>query len=119
MQRSQPSHRAQPKAPGSPASRTRVDLTLYVADQTPRSVLAIDSCTALCETYLHGRCRLTIIDLYEHPAWAKRDDIVAVPTLIKHHPHPVRTLIGTLTDPAQVLAGLDLAPTAAPKKDQA
>jgi circadian clock protein KaiB len=103
-----------------PPSRAQVALTLYVADQAPRSALAIASCTALCETYLPGRYRLDIIDLYQHPEAAKRAGIVAVPTLIKSRPQPVRTLIGTLTDPAQVLARLDLAvPAAAPRKGQA
>ena len=101
-------------------SRTRVALTLYVADQMPRSALAIQSCMALCERYLPGRVTLDIVDLYRHPEAAKRANIVAVPTLIKSHPRPVRTLIGTLTNPEQVLARLDLAPAlAAPRKDPA
>jgi circadian clock protein KaiB len=91
-------------------ARARYALTLYVAGQTPRSALAIQSCTNLCKTHLHGRYALTIIDLYQHPALAKRDGIVAVPTLIRQRPRPVRTLIGTLTSPTKVLAGLDLGP---------
>ena len=102
-----------------PAARAQVALTLYVADQQPRSALAIHACTTLCEAVRPGRVTLDIIDLYQHPEVAKRDGIVAVPTLIKSRPLPVRTLIGTLTDPEQVMARLDLAPLGGPRKDAA
>ena len=95
-------------------------LTLYVADREPRSALAIQACAALCATLRPRRVALTIIDLYQYPETAKRAGIVAVPTLVKTRPLPVRTLIGTLTHPAQVVAQLALAPPGdAPRKDHA
>jgi circadian clock protein KaiB len=118
MQRSQTGCPTKARARRPPAAGPAAALTLYVADQAPRSVLAIRACTALCEMYRPGRVTLEIIDLYRHPGAAKRDGIVAVPTLIRSRPLPVRTLIGTLTDPAQVLARLDLTrPAVAPRKD--
>ncbi|MFO7535595.1 MAG: circadian clock KaiB family protein [Kiritimatiellia bacterium] len=85
-------------------------LRLYVAGITPRSSAAIRSITDICSTHLEGRCDLEVIDIYQQPALAKRDQIVAVPTLIKNQPAPVRRFIGNLTDQNRILAGLDIRP---------
>ncbi len=83
-------------------------LTLYVASLTPRSVDALKAITALCEKHLKGRYTLDVIDIYERPSLAKRDQILAAPTLIKRLPLPLRRLIGDMADEHRVLLGLDL-----------
>ena len=88
-------------------------LRLYVAGVTPRSVRAIENVKAVCETHLHGRYQLQVIDIYQQPALAKGDQIIAVPTLIKKLPVPLRTLIGDLSDTEKFLVGMDLRKTAA------
>ena len=85
-------------------------LRLYVAGVTPRSVQAIGNVKAVCETHLRGRYELQVIDIYQQPMLAKGDQIIAVPTLIKKLPVPLRTLIGDLSDAERVLIGLDLRP---------
>jgi circadian clock protein KaiB len=85
-------------------------LTLYVASLTPRSVVAIQSVKEVCERHLQGRYRLEVVDIYEHPSEAKREQILAAPTLIKHLPLPLRRLIGDMADEQRVLVGLDLRP---------
>lgn len=88
----------------------RAVLRLFVASLTPRSVTAIQAVTAICETHLAGRCQLEIIDIYEQPGLAKTEQIVAVPTLIKMLPLPLRRLIGDLSDQERLLRSLDLVP---------
>ncbi|PKN62990.1 MAG: circadian clock protein KaiB [Deltaproteobacteria bacterium HGW-Deltaproteobacteria-15] len=83
-------------------------LRLYVAGTAPRSKEAIRSVTEICEENLAGRYDLQVIDLYEQPALAKSEQIVAVPTLIKKRPEPMRKLIGSMADKEKILAGLDL-----------
>lgn len=101
-----------PAAKGREAAE-RFDLTLYVAGATGRSVRAIANLTAICEQYLRDRYRLQVVDVYRHPALARRDQIVAVPTLIKQLPLPMRLLVGDLSRTEQVLQGLGLAVRAA------
>ena len=91
----------------------RFDLTLYVAGATGRSLRAIANLKAICEQYLRNRCRLEVVDVYRRPALARRDQIVAVPTLIKQLPLPMRLLVGDLSRTEQVLQGLGLAARAA------
>ena len=91
-------------------------LRLYVIDEMPKSRTAFANLTELCETHLKGRYRITVIDLLKHPELAKGDQILAVPTVVRRLPSPVRTIIGTLTDTAQVLVGLDLRPAGQPKR---
>jgi circadian clock protein KaiB len=86
----------------------RFELRLYVAGQTPKSIRAIDNLTVLCEQHLAGRYRITIIDLLEEPRLARGDEIIAVPTLIRSLPEPVRRIIGDLSDTDRVLVGLQL-----------
>jgi circadian clock protein KaiB len=92
--------------PGAPRNMLR----LYVAGMTPRSARAIANIKEICEEYLNGRYDLRVIDLYEQPALAKRDQIIAVPTLIRKLPRPLQRLIGDFSDRERVLVGLDLRP---------
>jgi len=85
-------------------------LRLYVMDQTPKSLTAFANLKLLCETHLKGRYRITVIDLLRHPQLAKGDQILAIPTVVRRLPSPVRTIIGTLSHTAHVLVGLDLRP---------
>ena len=85
-------------------------LRLYVTDQTPKSVAALTNLKKVCETHLKGRYRIKVIDLLKHPHLAKGDQILAVPTVVRMLPKPVRTIIGNLSDIERVLVGLDLRP---------
>jgi circadian clock protein KaiB len=87
------------------------DLRLYVAGQTPRSVQAFANLTKICEEHLAGRYRIAVIDLLEHPQLAKGDQILAIPTLVRTLPEPIRKIIGDLSNKERVLVGLDLRPT--------
>ena len=83
-------------------------LRLYVTDQTPKSKVAFSNLKMICETHLKGRYRITVIDLLKHPHLAKGDQILAIPTLVRRLPNPIRTIIGNLSDIDNVLVGLDL-----------
>lgn len=83
-------------------------LRLYVAGQTPKSLLAFSNLKQICETHLKGRYRIEVIDLLEQPQLAKGDQILAIPTLVRKLPSPVRKIIGDLSDAERVLVGLDL-----------
>ena len=85
-------------------------LRLYVMDQTPKSVTAFANLKIFCETHLKGRYRITLIDLVKHPPLAKGDQILAIPTVVRKLPKPVRTIIGNLSDIEHLLVGLDLRP---------
>ena len=87
-------------------------LRLYVMDQTPKSVAALANLRQICETHLAGRYRITVIDLLKQPHLAKGDQILAIPTVVRKLPGPVRTVIGSLSDLNRVLVGLDLRPAA-------
>lgn len=93
------------------AARTpheRVVLRLYIAGSTSRSTRAIKNAKEICETHLQGTYDLDVIDLLKQPSLAKDDQILAVPTLIKKLPLPLRRVIGDLSDQDVVLVGLDL-----------
>lgn len=83
-------------------------LRLYVTGTTPKSVNAISNIKRICEEYLKGRFELEVIDIYQKPHMAKQDQIIAVPTLIKKLPMPLRRIIGDLSDSERVLMSLDL-----------
>ena len=85
-------------------------LRLYVAGINPRSSAAIRSITEICEEHLKGRYELEVIDIYQQPTLAKGEQIIAVPTLIKKLPLPLRRFIGNLADKETILLGLDLRP---------
>ena len=94
-----------------PSSTPLWQLRLYVMDQTPKSLTAFSNLKKFCETHLKGCYRIKVIDLLKHPQLAKGDQILAVPTVIRMLPKPVRTIIGTLSDTEHLLVGLDLRPT--------
>ena len=83
-------------------------LRLYVMDQTPKSLTAFSNLKKFCETHLKGRYRIRVIDLLKQPHLAKGDQILAIPTVVRMLPKPVRAIIGSLTDADRVLVGLDL-----------
>lgn len=87
-------------------------LRLYVAGQTPRSALAQANLFAVCEARLPGRHHIEIVDLMDEPGRARTDGVVAVPTLIRVSPTPVRRVVGDLSDTARLLAGLEIGPLA-------
>lgn len=85
-------------------------LRLYVAGGTPQSLRALINLKAVCAAYLKGRYQLEVIDVYQEPERARDEQILAVPTLIRASPGPLRRLIGDLSDTARVLRGLNLQP---------
>ena len=89
-------------------------LRLYVAGQTPRSLTAFENLQRICETHLKGHYRIEVIDLMEHPHLSKGDQILAIPTLVRKLPQPMRKIIGDLSDTEKVLVGLDLIPSQRP-----
>jgi circadian clock protein KaiB len=95
----------------------RYVLRLFITGTTPRSALAITNIRALCEEYLAGRYDLEVVDIYQQPAAAAREQIIAAPTLVKKLPMPLKRLVGDLTDRARVIVGLNLADgIASPKR---
>ncbi len=91
-----------------PSNKERYILRLYIAGQTPKSLLAIKNLTRICEELLSDRYQLEVIDLYQQPQLGQGDQIIAVPTLIKHLPEPMRRIIGDLSNKEKVIVGLDL-----------
>jgi len=91
-------------------------LRLYVASQTPKSLAAFSNLKRICETHLSGRYRIEVIDLMAQPHLSKGDQILAIPTLVRKLPQPVRKIIGDLSDTERVLIGLDLRPDSSPRK---
>ncbi len=84
------------------------NLRLYVAGQTPKSIAAISNLNRLCEEHLAGRYSIDIVDLMRDPALAQRDQIIAIPTLIRQLPEPIKRIIGDLSNAQRVLVGLDI-----------
>ena len=85
-----------------------LQLRLYVAGQTPKSIAAFANLRRICEEHLTGRYKLEVIDLMKNPTLARGDQILAVPTLVKKLPTPVRKILGDLSNTEKVLVGLDL-----------
>jgi len=98
----------EPNSAAQEAESNRYVLRLYVAGQTPKSVLAIVNIKRICEENLQGQYELEVIDLYQQPQLAQGEQIIAVPTLIKKLPPPLRRIIGDMSDTERVLVGLDL-----------
>jgi len=88
------------------------ELRLYVAGQTPKSMTAFSNLKKLCEERLKGEYHIEVIDLLENPALAKGDQILAIPTLVRKLPEPIKKIIGDLSNKERVLVGLNLIPTA-------
>lgn len=88
-------------------------LRLYVAGQTPKCMRAFTNLKRICDVYLSNRYRIEMIDLLADPGLARNDQILAVPTLVRRAPKPVKKIIGDLSNTHRVLVGLDIAPDAA------
>jgi circadian clock protein KaiB len=88
----------------------RWNLRLYVAGQTPRSLTAFRNLKEICEEYLKGQYHIEVVDLMENPTLARGDQILAVPTLVRKLPQPIRKIIGDLSNTERVLVGLDIQP---------
>jgi circadian clock protein KaiB len=87
-----------------------IELRLYVAGQTPKSIAALANLRRVCEENIPGRYRIEVIDLVEQPARARTDQIVAIPTLVRRLPAPIRKVIGDLSNADRVLVGLQINP---------
>ncbi len=85
-------------------------LRLYVAGQTPKSITAFNNLKKICDEQLKGRYHIEIVDLLENPKLAKGDQILAIPTLVRRLPPPIKKIIGDLSNKEKVLIGLDLRP---------
>jgi circadian clock protein KaiB len=86
------------------------ELRLYVAGQTPKSVTAFSNLKKYCEEHLQGQYRIEVIDLLEKPQLAEGDQILAIPTLVRKVPEPIRKIIGDLSNEEKVLVGLNIRP---------
>jgi circadian clock protein KaiB len=95
---------------GGPAEGEVWQLRLYIAGQTPRSVSAFANLKKICETHLQGRYNIEVVDLVKHPQLAAGDQILAIPTLVRKLPPPLRKIVGDLRDTEKALVGLQLRP---------
>ena len=93
---------------GGDEESKKYDLRLYVAGQTPRSLAALVNLKRICEERLKGQYRIEVIDLKEHPEMARSDQIMAIPTLVRKLPEPIKKMIGDLSNEEKVLVGLDI-----------
>ena len=109
---SRPAKEADPQEPA--AQDGHYNLRLYVAGQTLKSITALANLKTICEEHLAGRYRIEVIDLLQQPQLAAGDQILAVPTLVRRLPEPLKRIIGNLSDRERVLVGLDLRPDGAP-----
>ena len=98
------------KSSPSKAPKAEFHLRLYVAGQTTKSVAALANLKRICETHLAGRYEIEVIDLLVNPKLAAGDQILAVPTLVRHLPEPIKKIIGDLSNEGRVLVGLDVQP---------
>lgn len=90
------------------AAAERWDLRLYVAGQSPRSLAALANLKKICETHLKGKYRIEVIDLLAHPELAQADQIVAIPTLIRKFPPPMKRILGDLSNRERTLIGMEI-----------
>ena len=97
---------------GRPSPGLRWELRLYIAGQTSKSVAALANLEKICAEHLAGRFRIEVVDLVDHPRLARGDQILAVPTLVRRLPRPVKRIIGDLSNTERVLVGLNLRPVA-------
>lgn len=88
----------------------RWNLRLYIAGQTPKSVAALANLRRICDEHMNGEYEVEVIDLMENPHLAQKDQIVAIPTLVRQLPEPLKRIIGDLSNTQRVLIGLDLQP---------
>ena len=97
-------------SPQNDGDSSRWNLRLYVAGQTPRSMSAFQNLKNICEEYMKGQYNKEVIDLMENPTLARGDQILAIPTLVRKLPQPIRKIIGDLSNTERVLVGLDIQP---------
>src|SRR6187549_2739974 len=88
----------------------KLELRLYIAGQTPKSIAALRNITKYCKEYLDGKYTIEVIDLLKNPQLAEGDQIFAIPTLVRKVPEPIRRIIGDLSDKERVLVGLNIRP---------
>ena len=100
-----------PKSKGKESNATEWNLRLYVAGQSKKSMTAFSNLKRLCEEHLPGRYRIEVIDLLENPKLAAGDQIVAIPTLVRKLPPPIKKIIGDLSNEERTLVGLDIRKT--------
>ncbi len=105
---------AKPKAASKRAKSqpAEFELRLYVAGQTPKSLTALANLRRICESNLEGRYSIEVIDLLENPQLARGDQILAIPTLVRRLPEPIKKIIGDLSQTERVIVGLDIRPVA-------
>jgi len=96
------------KSPPNTADDGKWNLRLYVAGQSPKSLRAFENLKKICEEHLAGKYSIEIIDLLKNPQLAAGDQIVAIPTLVRHLPVPIKAIIGDLSNVERTLVGLDL-----------
>jgi circadian clock protein KaiB len=106
QQRSKKARKVKP-ANGHSKERPAVELRLYIAGQTPKSLVALSNLDRICREHI-GKYRLKVIDLMENPQLAAQDQILAIPTLVRNLPEPIRKIIGDLSNTERVLVGLNL-----------
>jgi circadian clock protein KaiB len=92
------------------AEQERWELRLYIAGQTPKSILALKNITQYCEEHLPGKYSIEVVDLLKTPQLAEGDQIFAIPTLVRKLPEPIRKIIGDLSNEEKVLVGLNIRP---------
>lgn len=102
----------------SPVKKEIWELRLYVAGQTPRSITAFTNLKKICDEHLAGCYHIQVIDLLLNPKLARGDQILALPTLVRNLPEPVRKIIGDLSNTERVLVGLDLRPRTSERKGE-
>lgn len=90
------------------SSGAEYQLTLFITGGSPNSVRAINNIKSICDQYLSDRYELEVVDVYQNPELAKQEQIIALPTLIKRQPGPLRRLVGDMSDTSKVLRGLDI-----------
>ena len=105
-----PKKTPRPKSKSKPPADEKIELRLYVAGHTSRSVAALSNLKRLCQEHAPGRFKIEIIDLLKKPQLASGDQILAVPTLVRKLPEPIKKIIGDLSNEARVLVGLDVKP---------
>jgi circadian clock protein KaiB len=104
------------KGKSANSSIDMIDLRLYVAGQTPRSQAAISNLKKICSEHLEGHFRIEVIDLVKNPALARDHEILAIPTLVRSLPVPIRKIIGDLSDTERVVIGLNIRSAKGKKK---
>lgn len=105
-----PQSNSDAKLSGAKGNAINWELRLYVAGNTPNSIAAFSNLKQICESHMGGRYRIEIIDLLRNPQLASGDQIIAIPTLVRRLPTPIKKIIGDLSNRERVLIGLDLKP---------